>query len=307
MSTAIEELLHRPGADRVSRLTPLGLRFWDAVDRRFVCDRSLIARARRPGTVVEPTAAVVTTSGAYAFHGLPGLRDIESGAGDDAFWEANPPAHELHVELRDLEGRFLPFTLTTRAPISGILAWQCDGDAFESPHSPASATRAPIPLMSAPTRTVAASHCAVRAELWDASDAQESRWRPAAWAVLEVRFGGRLRARSFSDSQGRVLVPFGFPEIGPEIPIDSPLSAGGPRAPAEFSAELSVRWQAGASTTAPPDLCATLSQTPATLWSDTAKTTPLDTTTLRMSEQVFLGSRDPITGRRSPRLLITPT
>lgn len=307
MTTTADELLHRPGADRVSRLTPLGLRFWDAVDRRFVCDLALTARARQPGVAVEPTAAIVTTAGVYAFHGLPGLRDIENGAGDDAFWAANPPAHELIVEVNDRERRFLPFTMSLRAPIRGIAAWQCAGDVFESPPSPAAATSAPVPLMSAPTRTVASPHCAVRAELWDASDAQESRWRPAAWAVLEVRFGGRLRARSFSDAQGRVLVPFGFPELGPEIPIDSPLSAGGPLAPVELVAELTVRWQPGASTTAAPDLCATLRQTPATLWSDTAKTTPLDTTTLRMSEQVLLGSRDPITGRRSPRLLITPT
>lgn len=304
MTNPADELLHRPGVDRVSRLTPLGLRFWDAVDRRFVCDPDLAVRARRPGAVGVPTPANITTSGVYAFHGLPGLRDVESGAGDDEFWMVNPPAHELHVDVSDFARRFLPFTMTIRAPVRGILAWQCAGDAFESPPGPATA---PIPLMSAPTRTVAAPHCAVRAELWDASDAQESRWRPAAWAVLEVRFGGRLHARSFADSEGRVLVPFGFPEIGPEIPIDSPLSAGGPRVPAEFAAELSVCWQPGASTKAPPDLCATLSQTPATLWSDTARSTPLDTTTIRMSEQVILGSRDPVTGRRSSRLLITPT
>jgi len=210
------------------------------------------------------------------------------------------------VEVSDLARRFQPFRMTVRAPIRGILAWQCAGDAFESPPGPAAAASAPVPLMSAPTRVVAAPHCSVRAELWDASDARESRWRPAAWAVLEVRFGGRLRARSYSDSEGRVLVPFGFPEVGPEVPIDSPLSAGGPQAPAEFAAELRVRWQPGASTTALPDLCATLGQPPAALWSDTAKTTPFDTTTLRMSEQVILGSRDPIAGRRSPRLLITP-
>jgi hypothetical protein len=304
MTTAIDGL--GLGADRVARLTPLGLRFWDAVDRRFVCDLDLNARARRLGTLAEPTAASVTTSGVYAFHGLPGLREIERGAGDDAFWAANPPAHELHVEVSDRAGRFLPFGMTVRAPIKGVLAWQCAGDAFESPLSPLAAS-APIPLMSAPTRAVATPRCSVRAELWDASDAQESRWRPAAWAVLEVHLGGHLLARSFADAEGRVLVLFGFPEIGPEIPIDSPLSAGGPRAPAEFVAELLVRWQPGASTTRAPDLCATLSQAPATLWSDTARTTPLDTTTLRMSEQVLLGSRDPMTGRRSSRLLITPT
>jgi hypothetical protein len=302
--TTFEELLHRPSADRVSRLTPLGLRFWDGVDRRFVCDPELTVRARRLGAISEPIKANVTTSGVYAFHGLPGLRDIENGSGDDAFWAANPPAHQFYAEVSDLARRFLPFAMMIRVPVRGILAWQCAGDVFDSPPIPETA---PIPLMSAPTRTVAPPHCAVRAELWDASDAQETRWRPAAWAVLEVRFGDRLRARSFSDAAGRVLVPFGFPEIGPEIPIDSPLAAGGPQAPATFVAELSVRWQPGASTTEPPELCATLSQAPATLWSDTAKTKPFETTTIRMSEQVLLGSTDAITGRRSPRLLITPT
>jgi len=67
--------------ERVTIVTALGIRFWDALLDAPVRD-GLDVTARPLGQRAGGTVAFRTASGIYAFRGLPGLHDVEYPAGD---------------------------------------------------------------------------------------------------------------------------------------------------------------------------------------------------------------------------------
>src|SRR5262249_43180475 len=143
------------------RVTPLGLRLWDAVSGAAVAD-GLTVVAYPEGEEGRRVRAFVTASGNHAFSGLPGMYPVESGAVglDEA------PRRRVVVEVADARSRFQPFSLTIAVPVRGLFPWDC-GPAGSPLASPVAAAAGPVPLFSTASRAVPAGMAVVRADLWD--------------------------------------------------------------------------------------------------------------------------------------------
>lgn len=131
--------------EQVSIIAPLGIRFWDpAFDVSVDDDLTVIAYpdgARRPAT-----NAYRTPDGIYAFHGLPGLHNVEYPAGDSDGPGSLPVASRFLIEVSDRAARFLPVSFFVDAPSKGIFPTDL----------PLASTMTALPgfyLFSAPTRS----------------------------------------------------------------------------------------------------------------------------------------------------------
>jgi hypothetical protein len=169
------------------------------------------------------------------------------------------------------------------------------------PPSPPDATPGSVPLFSLPSRLVPAGTAAVRAELVDAETGG-----PAAWAVLRVTASGVDPARGIADRQGRVVVLIPYPE--PPWHGTSPPAGSSALSAQSWPIELSVLYSPGAASPPlpgpedrePPDLCAVLTQLPATLATATSPTAPVTTAELVFGRELVLNEGE----RRT--LLVTP-
>jgi len=76
--------------EELTLLQPFGLRFWDQVTQSVVSD-GLVVTAWRSAQPEVRTLAWLNRSGVFSFRNLPGLREIENGAGDADFWAQHAP------------------------------------------------------------------------------------------------------------------------------------------------------------------------------------------------------------------------
>jgi hypothetical protein len=135
---------------------------------------------------------------------------------------------------------------------------------------------------------VPAGTAVVRADLWDA-DADA----PAAWAVLEVGAPGGATYHGVADAAGRVAVLLPYPE--PPWHGSSPPPGSRALSDQTWPLELAVRYSPAAaspplpdpSAGVPPDLCAVLTQRPATLVDDSSPLALL-TPTLRFGHELVV-------------------
>lgn len=241
--------------DVITLVTPLGLRFRDAATGRVVGDGLDVRHTPAGGG--RPRIATVGPSGVWSLSGLPGLRELESGAGDQAYWDQVPAlARTFEVTVEDLARRYLPLRLSALAPFRELFAPVC-GSPLMSPVSPPSSDDH-VPLFRAPACPAPPGYGTVRADL------REPSGTPAAWAVLVVRPDGGAAALGMADDQGRVAVPVSYP--GPSGTTVSPL----PGSQRSFAAErwrltVECRYDRTCPPDRPPDLCAALDQAPAAL------------------------------------------
>ena len=274
--------------EELTLVQPFGLRFWDQVTQSAVSD-GLVVTAYRGAQPEARIPASHNRSGVFSFRGVPGLREVETGAGDADFWRLHAPAFDFVVEVLDSENRFLPFRLPVRLPVQGI--YQFGGQPF-------------VPLYSSPARTAAAPMAMIRAQLFD-----PVRVVPAAWAVVDAHIDGGATLRGIADERGQVLVPFPFPEpLG--FGLGSPLRPGGiPLSGQTWPLRLAFAYTPGA-TGGIPDLTQVLKQAPATAWDDELLSTPLTSATLPFGPELVLRSRaapdSPPASRWLSTLLITP-
>src|SRR5437667_2244451 len=189
-------------------LAPLGIRFWDAVTNSIIAD-GLRVTAYPLSKPTRKVPSFPNRSGIYVLQNLPGMRDIENGAGDAEFWANLPPKRPFVVEVVDHDRRFQPFLLSVDLPVKDIFTLEC---ALGSPPSPPDTGLSMVPLYSAPARPVPGAMGILRASLWDPLTGT-----PAAWAMLEAYVGGRspVHAHGFADEKGRIALIFPYPE-----PID---------------------------------------------------------------------------------------
>lgn len=280
--------------ERFARTGPLGVRFWDAVERAFVADE-LVVRLR-PKTASAPrVVATANTAAIFAPIDLPGLREAEHAAGDDAFWAAVVKRHYV-VEVEDPRGRFLPFAFDADLPNRGLFVWSCTG-------APAGGPSDGVPLFSSPSRPLAPMRAVLRADLRDATSA-----RPAAGAVLTATIDGTLTVTGIADGQGRVAIQFPYPEprdfpaIGdgssPTAPFGTPLAAYA------WPVTLTARYAPSATAyPAYPDLCTTLHQPAAQLWGDTTGAA-LPALLLHMGAELVVRTIDAVSSRPLSELLV---
>jgi hypothetical protein len=234
--------------DSVTIVTPLGLRFRDVATGRVVGDGLGVHHVPAAGGRIR--TAIATPSGVWALSDLPGLRALESGAGDAAYWAAVPPlVRAFEVEVSDPRGRYLPLRLQTEAPFRGLFTPLCG--------SPLTGDVG-IPLFRAPREPAPPGYAIVRATLREPSGA------PAAWAVLELQADGGDPALGMADERGQVAVPLPYP--APPHTAGSPLRGSRrPLAEERWSLSIACRYDRSCPPTLAPDLCTALEQAPAAL------------------------------------------
>jgi hypothetical protein len=269
--------------ERLTRVAPFGVHFWDAVSNRTVSD-DLSVSACLPDNSSRQFALTPNRSGVYVLHHAPGLETFERAAGDEVFWQNLPPPRPFVIEVSDLQRRFLPMAFTVALPIRGIVGWQ-DANA-----SPRGAMQPGLPLYSAPTRAVPGGMAVVRADLWDVQND-----RPAAWAMVETQSEEQPPMRAMADEKGRVAVIFPYPEPLPgslSSPLGSP-PGGGPKLLTEqtWSLRLRVFYSPRTPIAGVPALEDVLNQAPATAVDVVSPPVPLLEVRLAFGKELIVKSQ----------------
>jgi hypothetical protein len=292
--------------ETVTHVTLFGLGLWDAATNRLVSDGMEVRIFRLAGTrPVEPVLARANRRGIFVARGVAGLRALEAGAGDDAFWGALPPPRPFLVEVRDLLERYTSFVVHVGLPAGrGLTVPPCIAE-LAPLESVASPPPLPVyvPLFGTAARTVHAGMTAVRATLVDAVTR-----RPAESAVLEVRESGRVIARGIGDARGEVAAVFAYPEPPAAPPSSPPGPAARPQplAAQTWDLDISVRYRRDLPRYTPDparpplaDLCDVIAQPPAAVTTSSPPIT-VAAVTLRYGEELVLG------GDAGAELLISP-
>jgi hypothetical protein len=257
--------------ERVTRVTPLGIRFWDDVTSSAI-SAPLSVTGYFPSRPDRVFTAILNHANVYLFYGLPGMRAVEYGAGDTAFWNAQTSPSPFEVEALDSSGQFLPAHFTALVPFRGV---------FELPIASPLLGLPGVPLYSGPARAVPSGMAAIRLELYDAVSGGA-----AAWARVEaVASPLAPPARGMSDAQGRVTLLFPYPE-----PIDSgtlspPNTGSLPLQQQVWPVDIAAWYSPATPGPDIPDLSAFFAQRPAALWADSGRSQPFSRTSLHYGRE----------------------
>ena len=237
------------GWDDIRIFTPLGIRFWDAAWDVAVSN-GLNVIAWPEGRPREWRQAVRTRSGIYAFHGLPGMHDVEYPATRAA--AGSPPvARRFAVRVNDLERRFIPVAFHVDLPQFGLYPL--------SSVMPSGPALPGFMLFSAPTRAGTASLAVVRAQL-----AEDRNGSPAAHAVVEVEAPNGRVVHGIADQKGSAVVAFSLPPFRPGALASPPSTTVGTQTwPIQVRVHYAPHDVAAITGTEIPDLRSLLSQAPA--------------------------------------------
>jgi len=281
-----------PNIEKLSLVAPLGLCFHDAATGERVIEGLSVSVYPATQTIWKKrTEARPNRSGVFVLHKAEGLGEFTRGAGDDEFWQNNPPQKSFIVEVIDNESRFQPFQFTLKLPIKGIYQWE------NIPSASPSRNLSSIPLYSAPTRKVLGAMSVMRAEL------RESAEKAASFAVLEARFNSNLIARGIADRNGQIVLM--FPALSPQNnPFTSPPSDATriSLADQKWNLDLTLKYDPKVFQTSPPlstetsaevlpDLRLVLAQASGKLWANAGKTESFTTAVLQIGKELILRSR----------------
>jgi len=239
--------------ERLSIVTPLGIRFWDAALDRPVEDGLDVTAwpTARPSAL---TQARLTMSGIYAFHGLPGLRSFEySEAGGPPL--SPPPSQRFVVAVEDRLERFVSVVFQVNVPYLGIFPTESGGSPDGRPPG--------FYLFATSSRPVTAGLAVVRAQLVDAGGAA------TAHAVLEVDDPEGQTWFGLADERGMVALLLPFPLFPFEEVGSPPRSPSEAREPPSWPITVRARYRP-ASQQVPlgarrPDLASLFAQAPANI------------------------------------------
>lgn len=174
---------------------PLGIVFWDVATGERIRDglAASVAPSTRPG-LAKPMFA--NDSGTWVTGPLPPL-------GKGATWR---------VEASDTLGRFLPLRAEFAASGAPRFKWPASLPKPAFAKAPAGGAQpSPVPLFSAPSRSIGPAAAELRAQLVHAPESRE-----AAWALLTVSHAGRTRGVGVADRRGSIVVHFPWPERPPQ-------------------------------------------------------------------------------------------
>jgi hypothetical protein len=223
--------------EELTLVTPLGVKFRDESTATPVAG-DLVVTLHPDGAADRKTRGVINRSGIFVFRNLPGMRDIEHGAGNGAFWAAQSPQFDFVLEVTDRAARFLPYSLALQLPGRRLLTLPA-----VSPFEPTDA----LPLFSAPSRDAVEAMAVIRMELVDAVSHE-----PAAWALVEARTE-TTTIRGLADERGRVMLALPWPP--PHVVLGSL-----PSADPAWSVDLTIRYARRAPVPTRPDLEDVLTQ-----------------------------------------------
>jgi hypothetical protein len=289
MSTAVNTI-SGPGIPLESTriVTPLGIRFWDLTLNLPIAE-GLTVNLRLGNSSGPILTAVLTSSGVYAFFGLPGLRAAEypSSAGFGP-----PRTFSYVVTVQDQLGRYLPTVLVYTMDQTGAVLVNGTPSSTSGPQL--------AYLFSAPTRPSPPGVAGISAYLID----QDTN-APVAWALVNIQVGSDPETwTGIADDSGRALVLVPFP-IAQTLQLSSPPGPGQANIndetwPLTVQVEYSPD-QLGYPLTGAPDLAwpwtdtpnlkdILLNQQPATIWADPATLVTQFQATLTLGQDLVLRS-----------------
>lgn len=259
--------------DRVTRVTPIGARFFDAVEQAIVSEELVVSMWRLNGST-KRQQAVVNHTGVFVVRGLRCLHEAETGKGDKDYWD-HVLTKAYRLEMTDPRGRFLPYWFEADAPTRGFVGLTCG--------SPPPDTEAGLPLYSAPSRSVAGHYAAVRADLWDVQHNC-----PAAWAYAELTTNGIPLCEGMADRKGKLGMFFSYPEAADQFPA-SPLRTGVSPRNQSWDVQLTIKYRFKDPNPDIPNLCDdVLGQPQVQVWQQRGPNVELTTATLRVGQELIL-------------------
>ncbi len=200
--------------ERISRYTPLGIRFWDPAAAAPVVD-GIVVTAMPPDRPDLSIKAETTASGIFAFHHLPGMRslvvsDPDLPAGAHPFTSSPLFSGRFMVSVRDRLNRFQPCLFSIDLPYQGIYPTR------------STASLPGFYLFSAPTRSRTANLMVVRAQIVKRVNSDVS--ERAAFAVMEVQPPTGPVWPGIADENGSIAVFMPLPIFSPPPHQTSPPS-----------------------------------------------------------------------------------
>ena len=274
--------------EHLSIVCPLGVRFRDEATGAYVADS--LSVVVYPASQPELRSSGVTNSSSiFVFRNLPGLREIENGSGDSAFWTAQTPRFDFVLEVRDRSGRYLPFRLPIRLPQRRILSLDLTSQVGREEGS--------LPLFSSPARGALDGMGVLRAELLDTGTQL-----PASWALVEAKAGEQRLVTGMADREGRLMLPLFYPK--PVITLGSPGNGNTPLTQQTWAVDFTVRYRRREPRPEIPDLVDVLTQPAATAWEQTSPLTPWTRATLQFGRELRLATASG--GAGTATLHITP-
>ena len=280
--------------ERVSLVCPLGVRFRDEATGTYVTD-SLSVTVYPASQPERRTAGVSNNGSVFVFHNLPGLREVERGDGDAAYWSAQTPRFDFILEVRDRAGRYLPYTVAIKLPQRRILGIELTSPLSSPLAMQIGREEGSLPLFSSPTRSALDGLGLLRAELRDAGTGL-----PASWALIEAKAGEQRLVTGMADREGRVMLPLFYPR--PVITLGSPGTSNVPLTQQTWAVDFTVRYRRREPVPEIPDLVDVLTQPAATAWEQTSPLTAWTQATLQFGRELRLASG----GAGTATLLITP-
>ncbi len=273
--------------ERLSRVTPLGIRFWDEAAHAVVSD-GLIVEVYPEGQPQRRAPARPNRIGTFVLPKLPGQRVLaeEFGEGDAEYWSA-VQTRRFVIEVGDRQGFYQPFTIDVSLPAQGHVV-----PPYAALTSPPSDV---VPLFPTSSRPVPAGAAVIRADLRTpvAGGGGRLEHGPASWALVEAQVGTAPPVRGLADREGRVaiLLPYPEPLPGPARPSSPPYPAGTSLREQEWPVRLSVFFEPITPAPSVPDLRRTLEQLPAIAWVvDASGTRPLGDQVLRFGQELIVRS-----------------
>jgi hypothetical protein len=257
----------------VTRVTPIGARFFDAVEQAIISEGLVVSMWGLNGST-KRQEAVVNHTGVFVVRGLRGLHEAETGKGDKDYWD-HVLTKSYGLEMTDHRRRFLPYWFEADAPTRGFVGLTCG--------SPPPDTEAGLPLYSAPSRSVAGHYAAVRADLWDVQHDC-----PAAWAYAELTAKNVLICKGMADGKGKLGMFFAYPEVEDQFP-GSPLQTGVAPRNQSWDVHLTIRYRFKEPVPDIPNLCGdVLGQPQVQVWQQRGPNVELTTVTLRIGQELIL-------------------
>jgi hypothetical protein len=283
--------------DRLTIFTPLGIRFWDpALDIQV--NEGLTVTARPLDSRSRTTSAFRTTSGIYAFQGLPGLRAVEYPLGQPLPERSPPATTRFLVEARDEMRRFLPVAFAVSLPYPGIFP-------TGSLHGLPAGGPPGFYLFAAPTRPVPATLAVVRAQLVEHGTG--SREKAARHAVMEVQGPDGQIGYGLSDERGCATVLFPYPTFSSHSGAVS-LSPPGTDGRQRWTLSIGIRYAPDALRFAPasslPELRSIFNQGSGTIWP--GPTASPEQPVSRLSAELIFGEELVLKSAGEATLLISP-
>jgi hypothetical protein len=269
--------------ERFTRVAPLGLRFWDALTNTFISDGLQVQAVPKLVSGVfygQPIPAFANRTGVFVFQGLPGLREQEFGAGDDAYWNKPPEQKEYLISVEDKLRRFLPFQMALKAPVKGIVDFSSPGG--KPAPKLASQPQGVVPLFSSPGRSVPGAVAILRAGIVRVAG------NPARWAMVEAYSKNKIIARGMTDGAGQLGLFFPYPKIV----LNNPMDPRPPLTEQTWPVDLKVFSALSPPPGEQPDLAVVVDQPQANPLRELAPNKPLQTLELTFGQELIVKTKN---------------